>query len=217
MAWAIIGEWLYAYIPLIGGIGGIVGCITAIVASVLLWKTLKETRKQTQLGYKGVLGVSPGTDVNFQLEFESKEKLKQITVTYKFIQNNSAILLLRVREWLFDEREKIDVDSWYEQLKPKLKEKILTPVIPNQEFGFFKEALESTKKFYSLFSEGNRNANNRFYVHGIFAYEDLTHDIYWIYIRWSLNLSVIGHPGQEDLKINSFSNQEEYRFLTPFR
>jgi hypothetical protein len=199
---ASIGDWLYEAAPMIAAIGGLVAGVAAVVAAILLWRTLRETRKQTQLGYKGVLGIAPGGEIEWSAESKEKsDSLTRIGMRYRFVQNNNALLLLRVREWLFVNREKIDVMKWYEYLRPKLKDKILTPVIPDLNYNVTKKPLQGTRKFYSQWARGNRKAKDKFFAHAIFAYEDLTRDIFWIYIRWNLSSNVTQSRGREDLEI----------------
>ncbi len=214
--WALVIDWFYEVAPIVAAIGGLIAGVAAVVAAILLGRTLKETRKQTQLGYKGVLGIEVGSKIEWCAESKDKpENLVRIRLQYRFSQNNNALLLLKVREWLFANKEEIDVMKWYEYLRFKLTEKILTPVIPSQEYGFVRRSLEGTRKFYSQWAKGNKKANDNFFAHAIFAYEDITGDVFWIYIRWNLSSVVTGRREREGLEIVTNVSQEEYRFLSP--
>jgi len=191
---------------LIGGLG-------AAVAAILLIFTLKETRKQTKLGFRGFLGVElvPEKPINFIREPSDDKNLQWLKVWYKFSETNRVPLLLKARDWKFSEDAIISIQEWYKKLLSERGNDILTPVIVNREFYFQKVVLEATRQFWRKFREGTVGIH-QFFIHGIFGYQDYTRKCYWVYARWIMVLSTIKKlNGKSDLKIRW--EPQEYRLL----
>ncbi len=198
-------------IPVIlSAIGSILAGFAAVAAAILLFLTLKETRKQTKLGYRGFLAPHLIGDVTFIENPNEPNKISQLQIQYKFMETNRAPLLLKECDWKFSEKDTvdIDVDGWFRELLSKRRKDHLGPVIVNEIFVASREPLESTKDFSNKFRQGIEGAQNVFLVHGIFAYEDLTWETCWVYMRWRITL-----VAQKDQKITGIIEKEEYRLL----
>jgi len=209
-------DWFCEAAPIIGAIGGLIGGIGAATAAILLVLTLRETRKQTGLGYRGFLGVSLDHHIEWIRESKSVDSpLKKIKMHYMFLETNRAPLLLRIKEFRFSEESDIDVKGWYETLKfhPDKGKKILSPVIINTKYNLFYEDLsKKIKEFYDKVRRNDKSAHTSFAVHSIFQYENLIGESSWVYVRWRLYYGVF-EDVEEKPHIGGSIVQEEYRCL----
>lgn len=200
---ASIGDWFYEAAPIIGGLGGFVGGVAAVVAIIFLWLNLKAIRKQIELQYKGLLfihltGVESGKN--------------QLIVNYRFGESRQVPLLLRGMKWGASMKKEIEFDSEYDKFKKEVKKDIKGPIVADQECFVNAPMLPEVQRFFELDPQKNIGSSEEFFLHALFGYVDLTGKEYWLYSCWSVRL-VIEVPSEGELAVANYFRDEEYRFL----